>query len=98
RKRPARRQTRSPGAIRPVGSPSWDLEKWKDLRGHLNQQPGDDRVRDRDFVNVSPPQFPEEFLQIHRGTYLAASFGGSRDNSSLGAQRVLQISDRQSPS
>jgi hypothetical protein len=35
--------------------PARDLEKWKDLCGHLNQQPGDNRVRDRDLVHVAPP-------------------------------------------
>jgi len=34
--------------------PIRNFEKREDLGGNLNQQPADDRVRDRDFVNVAP--------------------------------------------
>ena len=42
--------------------PVWNLKKWKNLRRYLQEQPCDDRVGDRDFVNVAPLQFGEEFL------------------------------------
>jgi len=40
--------------------PIWNFEKWKNLRGNLNQKPADDCVRDRDFVNVAPLEFGEK--------------------------------------
>ena len=40
-----------------ANDPVWDFEKWKNLGGNLNQQPADDRVRDRDLVDIAPLQF-----------------------------------------
>ena len=40
--------------------PLRDLEEWKDLRRDLNQQPRQNGVRDRHFVNIPPLQFGEE--------------------------------------
>ena len=32
---------------------------------HLNQKPPDDRISDRDFVNIAPLQLGEEVLRVH---------------------------------
>ena len=40
--------------------PIRNFEKRKNLGGNLNGQPTDDRVHDRDFVNVAPLQLGEE--------------------------------------
>jgi hypothetical protein len=42
--------------------PIRNLKKWKDLRRDLEQQPADDRISGRDFVNVAPPRFEEEVV------------------------------------
>src|SRR5437588_12468624 len=36
------------------------VEGWEENRRRLNQQPGDDCIRDRDLVNIAPLQFGEE--------------------------------------
>src|SRR5438094_6559450 len=36
------------------------VESREENRRRLNQQPGDDRIRDRDLVNIAPLQFGEE--------------------------------------
>jgi hypothetical protein len=45
----------------PVG----DFEKRKDLGRNLNQQPCDDCVCDRNFVNIAPLQLREKVVRIH---------------------------------
>src|SRR5882724_1901830 len=45
--------------------PIWNLEEREDLRRYLHQQPCDDRVGDRNLVNVAPLQLSEEVLWIH---------------------------------
>src|ERR1700730_1808394 len=45
--------------------PIWNVEKGKNLRRDLNQQPRRDRIRDRDFVNVAPFQLGEEIVDLH---------------------------------
>src|SRR5262245_16492937 len=45
--------------------PVWNFKKRKNLRGDLNDQPTHDRVRDGDFVNVSPLQLGEEISFTH---------------------------------
>ena len=47
--------------------PIWNFEKWKNLRGNLNQKPADDRVRDRDFVNIAPLEFGEKRVPLAHG-------------------------------
>jgi hypothetical protein len=42
-----------------------NFKEWKDLRRYLHQQPCDDCVGDRNFVNVAPLQLGEEFLWVH---------------------------------
>src|SRR6266496_4603434 len=42
--------------------PIRNFEKRKNLTRNLHQEPCDDCVGDRDFVNVAPLQFGEEFL------------------------------------
>src|SRR5205823_13702035 len=41
-------------------NPVWNFQEWKNLRGDLDQQPTDDRIRDGNFVNVAPLQFRKE--------------------------------------
>ena len=43
--------------------PIRNFEERKNLRRDLNHQPADDRVRDRDLVNIAPLQLGEEILQ-----------------------------------
>ena len=45
--------------------PIRNFEKREDLGGNLNEQPTDDGVRDRDFVNVAPLQLSEEVALAH---------------------------------
>ena len=52
--------------------PIRNFEKRKDLGGNLNEQPTDDRVRDRDLVNVAPLQLGEEVVDLH---YFASDLG-----------------------
>src|SRR6266480_846082 len=40
--------------------PIRDFEKWKNLRGGLDQQPANNRIRNRDLVNIAPLQLGEE--------------------------------------
>ena len=46
--------------------PARRLEGREKDRGHLNEQPRDDRVGHRDLVNVAPFQLREETLRIHQ--------------------------------
>src|SRR5712692_2198791 len=48
-----------------LNRPIRNLEKRKDLRRDLNQQPRHDRISNRDLVNMAPLQLPEEVLRIH---------------------------------
>jgi hypothetical protein len=43
---------------------SRDLKEAKDLHGDLNQESPNDRVGDRNFVNVAPLQLREEVLHF----------------------------------
>jgi hypothetical protein len=45
--------------------PVWNLEERENLRSYLHQQPRNDRVGDRDFVNIAPLQLSEEVLRVH---------------------------------
>ena len=76
---PSRRQFKGPGDHERDGKsdhdcehnkahgPIWNFEKWKNLRGNLNQKPADDCVRDRDFVNVAPLEFGEKRVPLAHG-------------------------------
>src|SRR5437588_1024289 len=46
-------------------NPIRNFEEWKNLRRNLNEQPTDNGVSDRDFVNVAPLQLGEEVAPIH---------------------------------
>ena len=46
--------------------PVRNLKEWKDLRGDLNEEPGDNRIGNRHFVNVASLQLGEEFGRFHR--------------------------------
>jgi hypothetical protein len=37
-----------------ANDPSWNLEKWKNLRRNLDEQPADNRISNRNFVYVAP--------------------------------------------
>src|SRR4029077_14120407 len=56
--------------------PVWNFEKWKNLCGNLNQKPADDRVRDRDFVNVAPLEFGEKRVPLAHGVVLPGGVYG----------------------
>jgi hypothetical protein len=45
--------------------PIWNLQEWENLRGDLNQQPANNRVGDRHFVNIAPLQLGEEIAFAH---------------------------------
>src|SRR5205814_10305330 len=45
--------------------PIWNFEKWENLRRDLDQQPTNDRIRDRNLVNVAPLQLGEEGVDAH---------------------------------
>ena len=45
--------------------PIRNFEKWKDLCRYLHQQPCDDCLGDRDFVNIALFQLSEELFWIH---------------------------------
>ncbi len=69
------------------GSPSGFLPIGKDLRRDLNQQPTDNRIRDRDFLNLGALQLGEEVLRIH-GFFSSHSFwkaGSARNGSHSGS-------------
>src|SRR5205809_5400207 len=53
------------------------VEGWEENRRGLDQQPRHHRVRDRDFVNVTPLQFGEETLEVHFFELAAFPFGAS---------------------
>src|SRR6266487_658817 len=53
--------------------PVWNLEKRENLRRYLHQQPCDDCIGDRNFVNVAAPQLGEEITHIH-GFFSSQSF------------------------
>ena len=42
------------------------LRNFKNGRNLLDWQPGDDRVGDRNFVNIAALQFDDEVARIHR--------------------------------
>src|SRR6266480_2835998 len=48
-------------------NPGWNFQEWKNLRGNLHQQPADDRVGNRNFVNIAPLQLGEEIAWSHFG-------------------------------
>jgi hypothetical protein len=50
----------------------------QDRRG-LNKQPGHDRIRDRDFVNVAPFEFAEEVERVHLNFVMGQSARCSRE-------------------
>ena len=58
--------------------PVWDFEKWKDLRGDLNEQPGDDGIGDRDLVNIAPFQLGEEVAELIRDEDLSRDLAFTR--------------------
>ena len=43
-----------------TNDPVWNFEERKNLRRNLSNDPAHNRVRDRDLVNVAPPQLSEE--------------------------------------
>src|SRR5439155_15009847 len=43
------------------------VESRKENRRRLKQEPPNDRIRDRDLVNVAPLQLGEEVVDLHRG-------------------------------
>src|SRR6266487_3803184 len=45
--------------------PIRNLEERENLRRYLHQQPRDDCIGDRNFVNIAPPQFGEEVFRVH---------------------------------
>src|SRR5262249_44742194 len=45
--------------------PIGDVKKRKDLAGNLHQQPGDNRVRGCNLVNVTPLQFGKKIALAH---------------------------------
>src|SRR6266536_3342095 len=45
--------------------PVWNLEERENLRRYLHEQPRDDCVGNRNFVNVAPLQLSQEVLWIH---------------------------------
>jgi hypothetical protein len=51
--------------------PIWNFEKRKDLGRDLNEEPGHDRVSDRDLVDIASFKFSEEITRIHPGRRLA---------------------------
>src|SRR5204863_9917259 len=40
-------------------------KKWKDLGGDLDKQPGDDSIRDGNFLNVAAIQFAEDSRRVN---------------------------------
>src|SRR4030095_2035050 len=46
-------------------SPTRDIEEWKNLARDLHQQPCDDRVGDRNLVDVASFQLGEEISRVH---------------------------------
>src|SRR5207248_8748052 len=41
------------------------VESREENRRRLNEEPGNDRIRDRDFVNVAPLQLGEQIINLH---------------------------------
>ncbi len=84
RHRETENQEKNNKAHRPVRN----FEKWKNLRRDLHEQPTDDCIRDRHFVNVAPFQFGEETRWFHFFKFAAFSFG---------ANEATMLSKRGSP-
>ena len=40
--------------------PIWDLQERENLGGNLNQEPADNRIGDRNFINVAPLELGEK--------------------------------------
>src|SRR5438105_5099684 len=65
------------------------FEGWEQDRRCLNQEPGDNRVRDRNLVNIAPLQFGEEIVVSHF-VFSSQSFwkrGSFRSGSNMGSSR-----------
>src|SRR5205085_8603175 len=70
---------------RPIRNP----EEREYLGRNLDKQPADNRVRDRNLVNVAPLQFGEEIVDLHFG-FSSQSFwkrGSLRSGSNIGSSR-----------
>src|SRR2546426_10314192 len=59
--------------------PVWNVEDREHLRDTLGKGPAGDHVRNRDFVNIAPLEFAEEFLRIHLSS--CATGSGRRQGS-----------------
>jgi hypothetical protein len=46
-------------------NPVWNFQERQNLCGNLNQEPANNRVRDRDFINIAPLQLSEEIVDLH---------------------------------
>ena len=46
--------------------PIRNFKDWENLCRDLDEQPANDRVRDRNLVNVAPLQLGEEIVRVHR--------------------------------
>src|ERR1700692_3416347 len=44
----------------------WRIESRKENRRCLDQEPRDDQIGDRNFVNVAPTQFGNEMAKVYR--------------------------------
>src|SRR6266487_7021202 len=60
RKNQRNRKTEDDDDNKYLHHPGRRVESRQENRRRLNQQPGDDRIRDRDFVNITPLQLSEE--------------------------------------
>src|SRR5207253_8362213 len=69
--------------------PSWNLQERENLGGNLNQEPADNRIGDRNFINIASLQLGEEILDLHSG-FSSQSFwkrGSFRSGSNIGSSR-----------
>jgi hypothetical protein len=57
--------------------PIRNLQEWKNLGRDLNYKPTDNRVRDRNLVNVAPPQLGEELPKVHRTLLIRSNLLGA---------------------
>src|SRR5438552_15859618 len=73
--------------------PIRNFEERKNLTGDLHQEPCDDCVGDRDFVNVAPLQLTEELAEFHFAVPITfctkASKRGSPRNESNGGNTFM---------